>query len=39
MNLVFIKIISLSGFGYSGTGAIHDFLRDFRDTFYILNGR
>ena len=34
-----IKIISLSGFGYSGTGAIHDFLRDFRNTFDVLNGR
>ena len=34
-----INIISLSGFGYSGTGAIHDFLRDIKNTIDVLKGR
>lgn len=34
-----INIISLSGFGYSGTGAIHDFLRDSNNCIDALQGR
>ncbi len=34
-----IKIISLSGFGYSGTGAINDFLRDTNYCLDVLEGR
>ena len=34
-----IKVISLSGFGYSGTGAIHDFLRDTNNCIDAFQGR
>ena len=34
-----IDIISLSGFGYSGTGAIHDFLRDSNNCIDAIQGR
>ena len=34
-----IGIISISGFGYSGTGAIHDFLRDTNCSIDVLEGR
>ena len=38
-NKNYIKIISLSGFGYSGTGAIHDYLRDTDICIDMLDGR
>lgn len=34
-----MTVISLSGFGYSGTGAIHDYLRDTKSCVDVLEGR
>jgi hypothetical protein len=33
------KIVSFSGFGYSGTGAVHDFMRDQKFSIDFLKGR